>query len=284
MLHQRLLCLRERGCHRVRLHRDEADWLRHCAAPMVHVELTPQRGVYQVKVGGYVGYLVTPRRLIQLHSKLPADNLAWMLGMQPGPEVASDPNVAPDVCLTSLPTLEGIVRLFAQRFEAVGRRGLYTEYRQTPHQGPILRGPLNLSAQVREPRPDRLHSQPDERTADLPCNRVPVALANRLLGLPWSAPTQAMLRSARDWWGGVNGEAATWPETIPPGYEELFEVCNWLRAHFGHDSASVVFSLSHVFERHVARCLKGESQYSFSPCPKLTLRPDVTLLHRAMPC
>ena len=266
--------LRERGVYRVRLHRDEVEWLQKHARGVLQVEWTPQRGVYFLRVGGYVGCLVTPRRQIHLQAKLPAENLAWLLGVQPGPACTFG-STAP-----LLATVEPIVRLFAQRLEAVGQRGLYAEYRQTPLQGVLLQGPLDVTAQMRETRLDRLHSRPDDRTVDLPCNRVPVALAWRLLALPLSAETHGLLKRALSWWGGVSNSwhLPEWPEQIPPGYEDLYEACGWLWASHGSATPSVLVSLARVFERQVAHCLGGVAQRGFSPCPQLSLRPDVTLL------
>jgi hypothetical protein len=274
-----ILNLRERGVHRVRLHRDEVEWLLQHARGVLRIEWTPQRGMYCLHVGGYVGCLVTPRRPIYLQAKLPAENLAWMLGVQLGPDGAlasSDPTVA---------AVEPFVRLFAQRLEAVGQRGLYAEYQQTPLQGGVLQGPLDVAAQMRETRPDRLHSRPDDRTVDVPCNRLPVALACRLLTLPLSAETQGLLQRALSWWGGVSRSwhLPEWPEQIPPGYEALYEACGWLWASHNSATPSVLISLARVFERQVADCLGGIAQWCFSPCPPLTLRPDVTLLRGDKP-
>jgi hypothetical protein len=264
----RPLWLRERGDHRVRLHRDEVDWLRLNARGVVEVEVTAERGIYRVRVGGYLGCLFTPRRVVQLCARLPAENLAWMLGVRPGPEVSSGP----------LAPLEGLVRVFAERLETVGRRGLHAVYREMHEKGATLWGPLDVLAQVREVSPARLHSRPDERSVDLPCNRVPVALAHRLLATPFAPTTHALLRRALVPWSGVSLRDEPWPETIPPGYEQLFEVCGWLGADHGDGRLGVLVSLSQVFERHVARCLDAEPQRPFSPCPELTLRPDVTLV------
>src|SRR5207245_2240159 len=75
-----------------------------------------------------------------------------------------------------------LAQLLTQRAAA----GLHRAYAERATHGPFLQGRLDVSAQLRDPhgRKDRVHCRHEEFTADVPCNQVPRATAERVLHSP----------------------------------------------------------------------------------------------------
>lgn len=302
----------ERRTRRVRLATDEADWLYANARGVIDVRPDRQRRLYHLTAGGMVGTLYTPRRPITITSRIPADNLPWLFGLDATQGGKNEDFGGP---------FDLIASAFADRLADVSASGLHREYREHSQMGPSLVGRLNATAQARESRRDVLHSLPDDLTPQLPCNAIPVGLARQWLASPLNDRIRSRLASALVGWQEVKSAYGPLPAQTPPGYEKLFALCRWLAscdsvsAWFSSDrwgegfsapnprfwgervtglSASLPFSaltfpstaprlisLSRVFERLVTRLVGGEAQRTFTICPVGALtgpaRPRLTM-------
>src|SRR5207245_1817932 len=147
----------------------------------VALQITPtgRRHHYRLLPRGVVGVIVAPTCRLVIAPKIPLPNLFFLLDpTQPLPSqpdhVAATPNLA---------VLDFLAGQLAQRLQERAAAGLHRAYVEKAEQGSHLQGRLDLPAQLRQGpgRKDQLHSRYEDLTADLPCNGIPRAVAERLL-------------------------------------------------------------------------------------------------------
>jgi 5-methylcytosine-specific restriction enzyme subunit McrC len=146
--------------------------------------------------------------------------------------------------------------------------GLHHHYAEGAEVTPALRGRLDVAAQARAgaARRDQLHCLYDDFTTDVPCNRLPKAVAEALLSRPdLLAAVKMSLRDAFAGWAGVDSVpltlelcAAEPPPQTTTGYVSLFDLCRLLAdgLQSGEDAGSsagpaFLLDLERVFERYV---------------------------------
>src|SRR5437773_1872663 len=134
--------------------------------------------------------------------------------------------------------------------------------------GPFLQGRLDVAAQVRDggARKDALHCRFEEFTADVPCNRVPRAVAELVLRSPLAG--ERARSAVRQALGGFDlvGAAALGPESfalaepdrLTEAYRPLLDLCRLLAdglAPGGREGApacpAFLLDLQRVFEAYV---------------------------------
>jgi 5-methylcytosine-specific restriction enzyme subunit McrC len=151
-----------------------------------------------------------------------------------------------------------------------------------------------------------LHSRCDDLTADLPCNQIPKAVAERLLVSPLlSEAVRAALRQALPAFDGVEvvpltADRFAAAERAPEGYRPLLDLCRLLADGLAPGekagptpAPAFLLDLERVFEGYVTRgvveAFAGWSAHRVSvqplhritPAvagqPEITVRPDVTI-------
>lgn len=267
---------------------------------------TGRRDRYRLTALGCVGILVTPTCRFVIRPKIPLANVLAMLDPLADFPIQSD-RIAAEKGTEALDFLaDQLARRMAERVAA----GLHRAYRQQSEQGTVLYGSLDLPAQLREApgRKDQLHSQYDELSIDLPCNRIVKATAEMLSASSLlSAEVRAALRQALAGFEGVCSvplSPCLWDElyvgTIREEYRPMLDLCRLLADSLALNDAagnmpapSFLLDLERVFELHVTRgiveafaqipnCTVGvQVTHTVSePAvdqPDITMRPDLTI-------
>jgi 5-methylcytosine-specific restriction endonuclease McrBC regulatory subunit McrC len=299
---RRTLALTERVPHICRLAREDVDYL--LAEHRGHVEVTPtrQQHRYRLVAAGHVGVLVTPGCRLVIRPKIPLANLFHLL--DPDAELseaadASTPEPGGEA-------LDFLARRLALRMRDRAASGLHRGYAERAEQGAVLQGRLDLTAQLREGRKEQIHFCHDDLTADVPCNRIPRAAAERLLRstLVGDAARAELRRALAGYEGvrpvapGSDAWAAVTPERLPADYAPLLDLCrlllNGLRpGEEGGEAPGPAFllDLERAFERYfaagVVRAFAGTDRGTVRVQPlaavsrpvagqdDLTMRPDL---------
>lgn len=170
--------LREYGRTTVALPDGVARRLRHQAAGRLEVMPAGQDGSYEVVASQHVGTISLPEVDVLIRPKVEVANLFWLL--EAGEKaVETDPSTfeygsAPDL-------LPAFATFFARVVDTTTARGLLRSYRVHNERLPLLRGRIDLPAQMREPAVVHpLACEFDEYTADIFENRMLKAAVRRL--------------------------------------------------------------------------------------------------------
>jgi 5-methylcytosine-specific restriction enzyme subunit McrC len=183
--------------------------------------------------------------------------------------------------------------------------GLHRHYAERADVTPALQGRLDVAAQSRAgaARRDRLHCRYDEFTADVPCNHLPKAVAERILVRPdLAAAVKGTLRDALSGWSEIDSVpltpelcAAEAPVQMANGYVSLLELCRLLADGLRSGEAAgstagpaFLLDLERIFERYVTAGIEravpdctSQHLLRVSPSrhgqPDLHVRPDVLL-------
>lgn len=303
----RTLLLREREPRECRLRRDEVDFL--LARHRGHVEVVPtrERGRYRLTPLGHVGTILTPSCRLVIRPKIPLANLFFLLGPSaPLPFLGErvDGAAAPE--LLDLLGLR-LAQLLAERVAA----GLHRGYAERSTTGPYLQGRLDVPQQQRTTpaRKETIPSVWEEFTADVPCNQVPRAVAERVLLSPFvSDPVRAALRTALVGYAGIgptpldaNALARAAPDRRTEAYRPLYDLCCLLADGLASPEAAgpatgpaFLLDMERLFEGHVIRHLRAAfaedssvevgAQVTWTVArPGLTMRPDVVLSRAGRP-
>lgn len=308
--------LRERATAECALTLADVEFLRARHRTHVRVLPTGRPGTYRLTPTGHVGTLLTPDCRLVIRPKVPLKNLLHLLDPLLPPTVLADRG-GPEPIREVLDVLASeLARRLAERAAA----GLHRDYAERAEAGPILRGKLDVAAQVRHAagRKDLLHCQFNELTADVPCNQVPRATAELLLRCPLvTERVRGALRQALAAFADVrpgqlteDGFRAAAPNRLTEAYRPLWELCRLLAdalaAGGGQgDRACPAFliDMERVFERYVARQLtafwgetpaaQGDLTVVVQPWyrgapevrgqPDFALHPDVTLTRHGRP-
>jgi 5-methylcytosine-specific restriction enzyme subunit McrC len=259
---------------------------------------------------GHVGVIVAPGCRLVIRPKIPLQNLFFLL--DPSLPFALD-QATPAAGVEVLDLLaDQFAQLLAQRAAA----GLHRAYAERAEQGPFLHGRLDVRAQLRESpvRKERLHGRYDDLTADVPCNQVLKATAERLLNSPLlGVEVCAALRRALQSFDAVqstalgpDGFARLVPEQLPESYRPLLDLCRLLVEGLMPDtspgstpSPAFLIDLERAFERHLTRgvvaAFAGRRRWSVAVQPRsvanrptegqpdLSLRPDLVLRRDGRP-
>jgi 5-methylcytosine-specific restriction enzyme subunit McrC len=302
----RTLILTERRPHIARLTPGDVAFLLEHHRGRLEVLPTGRRDRYRLTALGWVGVLIAPTCRFVIHPKIPLVNVFAML--DPLAAVPRDGDrIAPERGTEALEFLAGQL---AQRMSERVTAGLQRAYRQQCEQGAVLHGRLDLPAQLREApgRKDQLHSQYEDLSADLPCNRAVKATAEALSASPLlGAELRTALRQALAGFEGVSSvspSARLWEEVqvqrSPAEYRPLLDLCRLLADSLtlsdmaGNTPApSFLIDLERVFEMHVTRGIVEEFALSrdqtaavqatrtvnepIANQPDIAMRPDLTI-------
>jgi 5-methylcytosine-specific restriction enzyme subunit McrC len=299
----RTLVLTERRPHVARLAPGDVAFLLEHHRGHVEVLPTGRRDRYRLTALGCAGVLVAPACRFVIRPKVPLVNVFAML--DPLADVASESDrIAPERDTEILDFLAGqLARRMVERVAA----GLHRAYRQRSEQGTVLQGSLDLPAQLRQAagRKDQLHSQYDDLSADVPCNRAIKATAKALSASPLlGVEVRSALRQALAGFA----EASSLPlspdlwelERAPADYRPLLDLCRLLADGLTCNDAAgplaapgFLLDLERVFESHVTRgiveAFAGSRDHNvavqathvvnqpITGQPDLTVRPDVTI-------
>jgi 5-methylcytosine-specific restriction enzyme subunit McrC len=285
---------------------DDVDFL--LTAHRAHVKLVPtrQRDVYTLTPTGHVGTLVAPHCRLLIRPKIPVRNVFYLLDPDGSVPVAEDRTAAaPGADL--LDFLAGyLARLLAER----AARGLHRAYVERSLHGPFVQGRLDLPAQLRDAhgRKDRVHCRHEDFTADVPCNQVARATAERVLRSPLlgEAARQTLRLSLAPFADvspvslGPDSFAGAAADRLAEGYRPLLDLCRLLAESLGPGEAAgasacpaFLLDMERVFERYLtAHCVsawggQGRGGASVQPLfrphrpvagqPEMAMRPDLTL-------
>jgi 5-methylcytosine-specific restriction enzyme subunit McrC len=303
---QRTLIVTERRPHIARLVPGDVAFLLEHHRGRLEVLPTGHRDRYRLTAMGCVGVLVSPTCRFVIRPKIPLTNVFAML--DPLAAVPSDSDrIAPERGTEALEFLAG--QLATRMTERVAA-GLHRAYREQSEQGTVLHGRLDLPAQMREApgRKDLLHSQYDDFSVDVPCNRAVKATAEALLASPLlSLEGCAALRKALAGFEGVSSvplSVRLWDEIeagrLPAEYRPMLDLCRLLADSLTLNDAagntpapSFLLDLERVFEMHVTRGIVEAFAQSrnytvavqathtvngpIADQPDLTMRPDLTI-------
>jgi 5-methylcytosine-specific restriction enzyme subunit McrC len=304
---KRTLFLRERRPRECRLSRADIDLLLADHRPHVEVVPTHQRGRYRLTPNGHVGAIVLPTCRLVIRPKIPLVNLFHLLDPTSPPPLTDD-RAETVVGTEALDFLAGrLAALLAERAAS----GLHRGYAERAERGAFLQGRLDVAAQVRDggARKDALHCRFEEFTADVPCNRVPKAVAELVLRSPLAGErARSAVRQALGGFDGV-GAAALGPDDFAqaePGrlieaYRPLLDLCRLLAdglAPGGREGVTAcpafLLDMERVFEGYVTRgvveSFAGRSRYHVdvqsrhvanrpvAGQPDIQLRPDLVIV------
>jgi 5-methylcytosine-specific restriction enzyme subunit McrC len=308
----RTILLRERIPRECRLSRADVDLLLAEHRPHVEVVPTHCRGRYRLTPTGHVGTIVLPTRRLVIRPKIPLANLFHLLDPTSPPPVIDDrPETV--VGTEALDFLAGrLAVLLGERAAA----GLHRGYAERSGRGPFLQGRLDVAAQVRDggARKDALHCRFEEFTADVPCNRVPKAVAELVLRSPLAGErARSLVRQSLGGFDGVqaaalgpDGFAQAEPDRLTEAYRPLLDLCRLLAdglAPGGREGATTgpafLLDMERVFEGYVTRGIvesfAGRGRYRVDVQPRhvanrpvagqpdIHLRPDVVLVRDGEP-
>jgi 5-methylcytosine-specific restriction enzyme subunit McrC len=305
----RLIHLTERVPRIVRLHRADVDFL--LDEHRGRFEVVPAgTGRYRLTALGVAGVLAMPRSRLAIRPKLTAANLWHLLDPLHPPPVSCSPSQPADaVRLPDLFTAR-FATLLTERIAA----GLHRDYVERAEVSPILRGKLDVAEQIRDTtaRRDRLHGRFDEFTADIPCNRLPRAVAEALLNHPCVGDeARGPLAAALGAFGEVRAEpltnelcqVAAPDERRCAGYGPLLALCRLIAG--GMTSSGIagpnagpafLLDLEAAWERYVMFALShavcGSGSHALVVCaqpylsasppatgqPELHVRPDILVV------
>jgi 5-methylcytosine-specific restriction enzyme subunit McrC len=194
---------------------------------------------------------------------VPLDNLFALLDPT-APLPAADDRVTP---APGAEALEFLAARLAQRMAERAAAGLHRAYAERAEQGPFLQGRLDLPAQLREApgRKEQLHCLRDDLTADVPCNQVPKATAERLLTSPLVGDAvRAELRGALAGFAGVSAVAGPEVAAAPEAYRPLLDLCGLLLAGLAPGEAAgdtgapaFLLDMEQAFEGYLTRGVEG---------------------------
>jgi 5-methylcytosine-specific restriction enzyme subunit McrC len=302
----RTLILTERRPHIARLAPGDVAFLLEHHRGHLEVLPTGRRNRYRLTALGCVGVLICPTCRLVILPKIPLTNVFAMLDPLAAVPAESD-RIAPEAGTEALDFLAGQL---AHRMTERVTEGLHRAYQERYEQGTVLHGRLDLPAQMREApgRKDLLHSQYDELSADIPCNRAVKATAEAVSASPLlGAEARAALRQALVGLENVSSVPLSlrfWDsaeaERLPVDYRPLLDLCRLLADSLTlNDTAgntrapSFLLNLERVFEMHVTRGIAGAFAQSRSHTvavqathrvnepiadqPDLTIRPDLTI-------
>lgn len=278
-----------------------------------HVRLAPagEPGVYRVTALGHVGTVVAPSCRLHIRPKLALRNLCHLL--DPGAAVPVREDEA-----TPEPG-DGILDFLALRLAQLlterAAAGLHRDYQERVAALRFLQGRLDLPTLLREsPLPTvQLPCRFDTFTTSVPCNQVPKATAEALLGSPLlSTPAQAALRQALRSFVEVESipltraavEAAV-VDRRTEAYQTLLDLCRLLAQGLGPGGAAgpvacpaFLLDLERVFERYITAGVRAElppGRYAVAAqplfqvnrpsteVPDWPLRPDVVVYRAGRP-
>jgi 5-methylcytosine-specific restriction enzyme subunit McrC len=283
------IVLTERVPVLVRLAPEAADFLLAGCRHAVALAPTRRRHCYRLTPLGHVGVLPAPGVRLVVRPKLPLRNVFFMLDPEADPPAADDAS-RQEPAGAVLGFLAGqLARRMVERAAA----GLHRGYAEGCEAGPFLRGRIDVPAQLREPRAGQLHCIREEFTADVPCNRAPVATAERLLRSPLvGEEARATLRRALDGFPGVSPVPAPQGVAAPAEYRPLLDLCQLLDeamrpGEVAGSAAGPAFllDLGRVFERYVAAgvaaggraVVRVQPTISLGESDGLLLRPDLLI-------
>jgi 5-methylcytosine-specific restriction enzyme subunit McrC len=302
----RRVLLTERLPHNARLAPVDVAFLLDQHRGRMEVLPTGRRDRYRLTALGCAGVLVAPTCRFVIRPKIPLVNIFSMLDPLADVPTSSD-HIAPEKGTEALEFLAGQL---ARRMEERVTAGLHRAYRERREQGIVLHGRLDIPAQLRQApgRKDQLHSQYDELSTDLRCNRAVKATAETLLASPLlGAEVRAALRQALAGFEGVSSVPLPARicdmievERAPAEYRPLLNLCRLLAESLTlNDSAgnvpapSFLLDLERVFEMHVTRGIIeafAESRNHtvsaqvthtvnepVADQPDVTMRPDLTI-------
>jgi 5-methylcytosine-specific restriction enzyme subunit McrC len=275
----------------------------------VQVTPTSRRGHYQLTPAGYVGTIVGPRCRLILLPKIPLQGLLSLFSSSCPPlvEDGADPgNELLDFLATRL------AHLLAERAAV----GLHRGYREHAERVPFLRGRLDVPAHLRDGdlHKDRLPCHFEEVTADVPCNQVPKATAERLLRCPLlGEEVRALLEGALRAYGTIgpiplNSDtfASLGIDRLTEGYRRLLDLCRLLAEGLTEGGADgprecpvFLLDLERIFERYVTtgieQAFAGSNRHAVEAQPlvvasrpvpgqpELQVRPDVLVRRGGRP-
>jgi 5-methylcytosine-specific restriction enzyme subunit McrC len=305
---QQTIMLKERVATECRLALADVDFL--LAEHRAHIELAPtgRRGRYRLTPTGHVGTIVGPSCRFVIRPKLPIRNLFYLLDRIGSVPLVEDHTAA----VPGTEVLDFLAGQLAQLLAERAAAGLHRAYAGRADQGPFLLGKLDLAAQLRDPngRKDQFHCQYEDFTADVPCNQIPKATAERVLGSPLlGEEARAALRRALSGFAGIStipldpdSYAAAAPDRLTEAYRPLLDLCRLLAEGLTAGPAAgrtacpaFLLDMERVFECYVTQGVRrafppgGRYDVAVQPLfvanqpligqPDISMRPDI-VVHR----
>jgi 5-methylcytosine-specific restriction enzyme subunit McrC len=305
--------LTERVSTACRLTPDDVDFL--LGQHRGHIDVAPTRepGCYRLTPRGHVGTIVAPDCRFVVRPKIPLKSLCHLLDLTvPLPAADDETATAPGTELLDLLA----VRLAVLMHERAAF-GLHRAYIEQAVHGPFLQGRLDIAAQLRDPHggKDKVHSRFEDFTADVPCNQLPRATAELVLGSPLlnDAARQALAGAVRAFAPvrslplGRGSFDTAGHDRLTADYWPLLDLCRLLADSLGPTAASgpapcpaFLLDMERVFEDYCTRGLSaafaGRAGQGYGtrvqpPCrpgqatggPDLLMRPDFALYRDGRP-
>ncbi len=303
---RRTLVLTERVPRVCRLTPAEADFLLRTQRGRLELLPTRRRNKYRLMATGHVGVVVADTFRVVIRPKIPLRNLYHLVD----PDVALPAETDTVAATPGDEILTFLAGQFASRLRERVAAGLQRGYAEREHQGPVLQGRLDVSAQLRDAgaHKGQLHSHLDDFTTDVACNQVLRATVERLSASPLVADgTAAELRQTLPCFAEVRDVAITpalldaaCADRTAEAYRPLLDLCRLLLGGLGlHEKVGTLsapaflLDMEQVFERYVTRGVQAafpagkrasacvQKSYSFHHAvagqPDLLVRPDVTV-------
>lgn len=297
--------LQERRTSECRLAAADVEFL--LAEHRAHVRLAPtgRADRYRLTATGHVGTIVGPGCRLVIRPKTPVENLFYLL--DPGGDL---PVQADGVAVTGAEALDFLAGRLARLLRARAAAGLHRGYAERNAAGPYLQGRLDVAAHLREAAAvrDRFPCHFEELTADVLCNQVPKATAERVLRSPLlGGGARAALGGALAAFDGVSpvglgaeSFARAGPDRLTEDYRPLLDLCRLLADGLGPGEQTgpapcpaFLLNLEQAFEQYVTRAvidrLPAGGRFTAAAQPllcanrpaagqsALPIRPDLTL-------
>jgi 5-methylcytosine-specific restriction enzyme subunit McrC len=301
------LILEERRPRLCRLSHADASFLIREHRCHLDVLPDPRPHRYRLVANGYVGVILAPSLRLVIRPKLPLRNLLHLL--DPSATFAGEDEVQG----REAEPVDVVADWFRCRLDDLIASGLHQGYRESPSQGSLLQGRLDVRAQLRNApgRKDQLHGQVEHFTRDMPCNQVLRSTTELLVASPLLA--EEVSQSLRQTLQKLEGISTiplhdeVWKTlagaSLPPAYRPVLELARGLAQgciptdQTGTTPApAFLLNLERLFERHISRGIETafarrapcqvdlQASHSIAePTPQQpgwSIRPDV-LIRRA---
>jgi hypothetical protein len=275
----RQIRLGERRAVTRRLPRADVDCLLRDWSHVVGARPTPDRGVYRLTAGGWVGHFRTPSILWEVMPRLGWAAVERLLGSG---EAADG--------VAGVGLRSGLASRLAELMHERATAGLIAGYAERAVVSDMIRGRPDIPADLRRQAAGGpgLAQVVDELTADRAWNGWPLAVAHLLLSGDLTAAARQRLIMATGSFAGVSPSEPPTDDSPDPRLITYRPLHDWCRLTTDAlTGRSPLLNLSHLFEWHLARLLgplaDAQRPIRFAGDAPPALRPDFTVVRHGRP-
>jgi 5-methylcytosine-specific restriction endonuclease McrBC regulatory subunit McrC len=226
-------------------------------------------GTYEVQPGPYVGRIrLGSGRVVDIGSRFPFHDLTVLLGLGRRATMLFDD---PAAAAAGHGLMDVIALAYLREAERIAGQGLAKAYERQTFLRPPYPGAPSAVAHLREHagRPDRLATRANRLTSDVSLNRLLATAHRRLLSLPYAdAGLTHRLRAMAPVFRSIADIGSRLPDIadVPARYRRIVPLAGLvldgrttLPVGGGNEGASVLFSMTKIWEEYVGRWLSARS-------------------------